>query len=96
MSLATGAVAGTMSYVVVGFTPTLFDDRGAELAVITTLVGLGRLVSAGGKYLSGWMFDRIGGPPAARLIMGSRGKVRPTVLRAFDRGEMTSILAKLP
>jgi predicted MFS family arabinose efflux permease len=69
MSLATGAVAGTMSYVVVGFTPTLFDDRGAELAVITTLVGLGRLVSAGGKYLSGWMFDRFGGPHAARVIM---------------------------
>jgi len=33
---------------------------------------------------------------AAALDMGSRGKVRPTVLRAFDRGEMTSILAKLP
>ena len=69
MSLVTGAVAGTMSYVVLGFTPTLFDDRGAALAVITALVGIGRLVSAGGKYLSGWMFDRIGGPYAARVIM---------------------------
>jgi DHA1 family quinolone resistance protein-like MFS transporter len=69
MSLVTGAVAGTMSYVVVGFTPTLFDDRGAALAIVTALVGIGRLVSAGGKYLSGWMFDRIGGPHAARAIM---------------------------
>ena len=69
MSLVTGAVAGTMSYVVLGFTPTLFDDRGAALAVVTALVGIGRLVSAGGKYLSGWMFDRIGGPYAARVIM---------------------------
>ena len=33
---------------------------------------------------------------AAALDMASRGKVRPTVLRAFDSGEMTSILAKLP
>jgi predicted MFS family arabinose efflux permease len=69
MSLVTGAVAGTMSYVVNGFTPTLFDDRGATLGIITALVGIGRLVSAGGKYFSGWMFDRIGGPHAARLVM---------------------------
>jgi uncharacterized protein with GYD domain len=33
---------------------------------------------------------------AASLDMASRGNVRPTVLRAFDRGEMTSILARLP
>jgi len=69
MSLVTGAVAGTTSYVINGFMPTLFDDRGATLGIITALIGIGRLTSAGGKYLSGWMFDRIGGPPAARLIM---------------------------
>ena len=33
---------------------------------------------------------------AAQLDMASRGNVRPTVLRAFDRGEMSSILSKLP
>jgi uncharacterized protein with GYD domain len=33
---------------------------------------------------------------AAQLDMASRGNVRPTMLRAFDRQEMTDILAKLP
>jgi predicted MFS family arabinose efflux permease len=69
MALVTGAVAGTSSYVINGFTPTLFDDRGATLGIVTALIGIGRLASAGGKYLSGWLFDRIGGPQAARLIM---------------------------
>ena len=69
MSLVTGAVAGTTSYVINGFMPTLFDDRGATLGIVTALIGIGRLTSAGGKYLSGWLFDQIGGPQAARLIM---------------------------
>jgi MFS family permease len=69
MSLVTGAVAGTTSYVINGFMPTLFDDRGIALGLVTTLIGIGRLTSAGGKYLSGWLFDRIGGPQAARLVM---------------------------
>jgi len=69
MSLVTGAVAGTTSYVINGFTPTLFDDRGAALGIVTALIGIGRLASAAGKYLSGWLFDRIGGAHAARLIM---------------------------
>ena len=33
---------------------------------------------------------------AAALDMGSRGNVRPTLLRAFDREEMRSIVARLP
>lgn len=33
---------------------------------------------------------------AAQLDMASRGNVRPTMLRAFDRGEMSAILGKLP
>lgn len=33
---------------------------------------------------------------AAQLDMASRGNVRPTMLRAFDRAEMSAILAKLP
>jgi uncharacterized protein with GYD domain len=33
---------------------------------------------------------------AAQLDMASRGNVRPSVLRAFDREEMSAILAKLP
>ena len=69
MSLVTGVVAGTTHYVIIGFTPTLFIGRGASLAVITALIGVGRLVSAGGKFLGGWMFDRLGGPHTARLIM---------------------------
>ncbi|HEY7043576.1 MAG TPA: GYD domain-containing protein [Nocardioidaceae bacterium] len=32
---------------------------------------------------------------AASLDMASRGNVRPTMLRAFDRGEMTAIVSKL-
>lgn len=32
---------------------------------------------------------------AAQLDMASRGNVRPTMLRAFDRQEMSAILAKL-
>lgn len=32
---------------------------------------------------------------AAQLDMASRGNVRPTMLRAFDRQEMTDILSKL-
>jgi uncharacterized protein with GYD domain len=32
---------------------------------------------------------------AASLDMASRGNVRPTLLRAFDRGEMTELLGKL-
>ena len=33
---------------------------------------------------------------AASLDMASRGNVRSTMLRAFDRNEMSRILAKLP
>ena len=33
---------------------------------------------------------------AAQLDMASRGNVRPSVLRAFDREEMRAILAKIP
>ena len=33
---------------------------------------------------------------AAQLDMASRGNVRPTVLRAFDREEMDAILRRLP
>jgi uncharacterized protein with GYD domain len=33
---------------------------------------------------------------AAALDMGSRGNVRPSFLRAFDRSEMSSIIARLP
>lgn len=33
---------------------------------------------------------------AASLDMASRGNVRPTVLRAFDRAEMARVLSKLP
>ncbi len=69
MSLVTGVVAGTTHYIINGFAPTLFDDHGASLGVITALIGIGRLASAGGKFLSGWLFDRFGGPQTAFLIM---------------------------
>lgn len=69
MSLVTALVAGTSTYIFIGYAPTLFVDRGVSLTVVAMLVGVGRLASVGGKYVAGWMFDRFGGPQSARWIM---------------------------
>jgi predicted MFS family arabinose efflux permease len=69
MSLLTALVAGSTTYIFIGYAPTLFVDRGVSLTVVAVLVGVGRLASIGGKYVAGWMFDRVGGPQSARWIM---------------------------
>jgi predicted MFS family arabinose efflux permease len=69
LSLVTALVAGSTTYVFIGFAPTLFVDRGISLAVVATLIGVGRLSSVGGKFVAGWMFDRVGGPRSAQWIM---------------------------
>ena len=69
MSLVTALVAGTATYIFIGYAPTLFVDRGVSLTLVAMLIGAGRLASVGGKYVAGWMFDRFGGPQSARWIM---------------------------
>jgi predicted MFS family arabinose efflux permease len=69
MSLVTALVAGSATYIFIGFAPTLFVDRGVTLTVVATLIGVGRLASIAGKYVAGWMFDRFGGPQSAQWIM---------------------------
>jgi predicted MFS family arabinose efflux permease len=70
-ALTTGVAAGTTHYVIIGLTPEHFVDRGAKLALVTGLVGVGRIASMGGKYLSGWSVDRIGGARTAVLLLVS-------------------------
>ncbi len=69
LALGTGVVAGTVHYVIVGLTPELFVGRGVRLALVTGVVGVGRLVSMITKYFAGWAIDRWGGPRSAELIM---------------------------
>jgi predicted MFS family arabinose efflux permease len=69
MSLVTALVAGSATYIFIGYAPTLFVDRGVSLTIVAVLVGVGRLASIGGKYMAGWMFDRFGGPQSARWVM---------------------------
>lgn len=69
MSLVTALVAGSATYIFIGYAPTLFVDRGVSLTIVAVLIGVGRLASIGGKYVAGWMFDRFGGPQSARWVM---------------------------
>jgi predicted MFS family arabinose efflux permease len=69
MSLVTALVAGAATYIVIGFSPTLFVDRGISLTVVGFLIGVGRLASVGGKFVSGWAYDRFGGPRSAQWLM---------------------------
>ena len=69
LSLVTALVAGAATYIVIGFAPTLFVDRGITLTVVGVLIGVGRLISVGGKFVSGWAYDRFGGPRSAQWIM---------------------------
>ena len=69
LSLVTALVAGAATYIVIGFSPTLFVDRGISLTVVGVLIGVGRLISVGGKFVSGWAYDRFGGPRSAQWIM---------------------------
>ncbi|HWB68024.1 MAG TPA: MFS transporter [Mycobacteriales bacterium] len=69
MSLITALVAGMSNYILLGFAPLLFTERGAKLSLIATLIGVGRVVSAFGKYGAGWLIDRIGGPVSGIALM---------------------------
>lgn len=69
MAVVTGIAAGTTHYVVIGLTPEHFVDRGVGLALVTGLIGAGRLASVGGKFVSGWGVDRIGGARIAVLLL---------------------------
>ncbi len=68
-AVMTGVAAGTTHYVIIGLTPEHFVDRGAQLALVTGLVGAGRIASIAGKYLSGWSVDRIGGQRTAVILL---------------------------
>lgn len=69
LALVCGVVAGTTHYIVIGLIPEAFVDNGETLAVVTGLIGAGRILSMGGKYLAGWTFDRWGGPRSAQIVM---------------------------
>lgn len=69
LALMCGVVAGTTHYLVIGLIPEAFVDRGVALALVTGLVGIGRLASMPGKYAAGWAFDRWGGPRSAQAVM---------------------------
>lgn len=69
LALMCGVVAGTTHYLVIGLIPEAFVDRGETLALVTGLVGIGRIASMLGKYAAGWAFDRWGGPRSAQAVM---------------------------
>lgn len=71
MSLITALVAGMTNYILLGFAPLLFTERGAKLSLIATMIGVGRVVSSIGKYGAGWLMDRFGGPATGVCLMAS-------------------------
>ncbi|HET7529326.1 MAG TPA: MFS transporter [Mycobacteriales bacterium] len=71
MSLITALVAGMTNYILLGFAPLLYTERGATLSLIATMIGVGRVVSSAGKYGAGWLMDRFGGPATGVCLMAS-------------------------
>jgi predicted MFS family arabinose efflux permease len=71
MSLITALVAGMTNYIILGFAPLLFTERGATLSLIATMIGVGRILSSIGKYGAGWLMDRFGGPATGVWLMAS-------------------------
>ena len=69
VSLLTGMVAGTCHYVIIGFSPTLFVDRGESLPFVATMIGVGRLASTIGKFGGGRLYDRFGGLLTSTVVM---------------------------
>jgi predicted MFS family arabinose efflux permease len=67
-ALAVGAAAGIGNYVLIGLTPEHFVARGVSVGLVAGLVGAGRIASMAGKYVSGWLVDRIGGSHTARYL----------------------------
>ena len=68
-ALAVGVVAGMSNYIVIGLTPEHFVNRGSTATFVGAVVGGGRIASMLGKYVSGWMLDRVGGPRTAQFLM---------------------------
>ena len=75
LSLVTALVAGAATYIVIGFAPTLFVDRGITLTVVGVLIGVGRLISVGGKFV------RLGVRPLRRAPIGPVDHVHDRHLR---------------
>ena len=71
MSLITAVVAGMTNYILLGFAPLLFTERGAKLSLIATTIGVGRILSSVGKYGAGWLMDRFGGPATGVCLMAA-------------------------
>lgn len=59
----------SMHYVVIGFAPVYFVDRGIHLGLTVSLIAAGRVLSAGVKLVGGALYDRYGGLWTARLMM---------------------------
>jgi len=58
-----------MHFVVIGFAPVLYVDRGVSLTLVSLLLAAGRLGSIPGKVLSGMLYDRYGGMWVARALL---------------------------
>ncbi len=59
----------SMHFVVIGFSPVFFVDRGIELRLVAALLAAGRALSAAVKLVGGALYDRKGGPWTARLML---------------------------
>ena len=62
-----GGVA--MHFVVIGFSPVFFVDRGVDLRLVAVMLAAGRALSAAVKLVGGALYDRHGGPWTARLML---------------------------
>ena len=58
----------SMHFVVIGFSPVFFVDRGVDLRLVAVLLAAGRALSAAVKLVGGALYDRHGGPWTARLM----------------------------
>ena len=59
----------SMHFVVIGFSPVYFVDRGVDLRLVAALLAAGRALSGAVKLVGGALYDRRGGPWTARLIL---------------------------
>lgn len=77
----------SMHFVVIGFSPVYFVDRGVHLGLVATMIAIGRVLSAPVKLVGGTLYDRSGGPWTARLMMFATAAVGvPLVLAPADIG----------
>jgi len=69
LSLLASVGGVSMHYLVIGFAPVYFVDRGVHLGLVVTLISVGRVLSAGAKLVGGALYARYGGLWTARLMM---------------------------